>query len=41
MVLDVDSIVSYILFEERLPTEGYYIVGDTRENVMVNIPMND
>ena len=31
----------HILSEERLPTEGYYIVGDTRENVMVNIPMND
>ena len=31
----------HVLSEERLPTEGYYMVGDTRENVMVNIPMND
>lgn len=31
----------HILSEERLPTEGYYMVGDTRENVMVNISMND
>ena len=31
----------HILSEERLPTEGYYMVGDSRENVTVNIPMND
>ena len=27
--------------EERLPTEGYYMVSNSRENVVVNIPMND
>ena len=31
----------HILSEERLPIEGYYMGGDTRENVMVNIPQND
>ena len=30
-----------ILQEEKLPTGGYYMLGDTRENVIVNIPMND
>ena len=27
--------------EERLPTEGYYMVSNSRENIVVNIPMND
>ena len=31
----------HILQEEKLPTGGYYMLGDTRENVIVNIPMND
>ena len=29
------------LKEERLPAEGYYMVSNSRENVVVNIPMND
>ena len=29
------------LSEERLPAEGYYIKCDGRENVVVNIPIND
>ena len=31
----------HILQEDKLPAEGYYMVGNTRENVVVNIPMND
>ena len=27
--------------EERLPAEGYYMVSNSRENIVVNIPMND
>lgn len=27
--------------EERLPSEGYYMKSDNRENVIVNIPTND
>ena len=27
--------------EERRPAEGYYMVSNSRENIVVNIPMND
>lgn len=30
-----------ILSEDKLPTEGYYIKANSRENVIVNIPTND
>ena len=30
-----------ILSEDKLPSEGYYVSEDERENVVVNIPMKD
>ena len=35
------AMLKQTLPEERLPTEGYYMVSNSRENVVVNIPMND
>ena len=37
----MEAMLEHTLSEERLPDAGYYMAGDTRENVMVNIPMND
>ena len=36
-----EVLYEHILQEDKLPAEGYYMVGNTRENVVVNIPMND
>ena len=35
------TMLKQTLPEERLPAEGYYMVSNSRENVVVNIPMND
>ena len=35
------TMLKQTLPEERLPAEGYYMVSNNRENVVVNIPMND
>ena len=35
------TMLKQTLPEERLPAEGYYMGSNSRENVVVNIPMND
>ena len=35
------TMLKQTLPEERLPAEGYYMVSNSRENVVVNIPRND
>ena len=37
----IEKMSEHILSENRLPNKGYYMASDTRENVTVNIPMND
>ena len=36
-----EKLAASILSEDRLPSEGYYMIADSRENVMVNIPRHD
>ena len=37
----METMLKQPLQEERLPAEGYYMVSNSRENVVVNILTND